>query len=546
MAFDDSKYKDPDRGWREFARWEIMPQGPWVPNPKDRIFDEDNGFWIVDTVDYSTGLSVLKKWNLPEDPPGDADDLIVGVGPGYSSESYRMFLDTSTTPFTLSPDLRLRGYSRNASYYRVFLDADISEEFGKVISVMYDPAGNFLGDTIPLIKVEDPSSPTGSSVWLEVGYTAENMDNGQLVTIVFYGPDGGQLSQAQCLVKLSAAVRRADASKKYVQSIYLDSPYISAADRQVVEFPVNATVESLPLTAVVQYSDGTHYRSTIDGQRVFLFGLENYIATEPGQEFDMTLAYQLAADEISYNLTPTTQRRLTADYVARSVQAKGAFNCKLFVYPVWVNASQGYRLEFWMYNIDRQAYYNVTPYMELGSNSNPFDPKSYGTVQTMTWALDINKVDGRFPIFRKVQVIQLALLNSGDNQGANWEIIFTPDQPTGYGRGMIADMEYVNVNFWRLHLANGVSNQAQWLNKMYYAAQPLFNPDLEAEAPKPTHFIVQTLHNSYEYKVEQWDEDLVVNNDLDDGELLYIRWVKRDYDTDLQLAITALPVKIRD
>lgn len=546
MAFDDSKYKDPDRGWREFARWEIMPAGPWVPNPKDRIFDEDNGFWIVDTVDYSTGLSTLRKWNPPEDPAGDADDLIVGVGPGYSSESYRVFLDQSTTPFTLSPDFRLHGYSRNAAYYRVFLDADISEEYGKVISTMYDSSGNFLGDTVPLIQIDDPQSPTGTSVWLSEGYTSEKMDNGQLVTIVFYNADGGQLSQAQCLIHNSAAVRRADASKKYVQALYLDSPYISSADRQVVEFPVNATVESLPLTAVVQYSDGTHYRSTIDNNRVFLWGLENYIATEPGQEFDMTLAYQLASDEISYNMTPSTERRITASYIARSVQAKGAFNCKLFVYPVWVNAAQGYRLEFWMYNIDRQLYYNVTPYMELGSNSNPFDPKAYGVVQTMTWALDINKVDGRFPIFRKVQVIQLALLNSGDNQQANWEIHFTPDQAAAYGRGLVADMEYVNVNYYKLHLANGAVTQAQWLDKMFYAAQPLYNTDTESEAPTPTHFIVQTLHNEYEFAVSQWGADLVVNNDLADGELLYIRWIRRTYDSDLQLAITAVPVAIRD
>jgi hypothetical protein len=544
MAFDDSVYRDPERGYREFGRWEIVApgsDGKWVPNKDDKILDWAQGYFRVVDVDITTGYSVLVPWKPPVDSDGDADAKLVAVGPGYSSESFRMFLDTSVTPHTLTPDYRLHSYHREMQHYQVFLGADISEEFGKVISAMYDPSGTFLGTAVPIEEIYDPvtSKPAKAPA---PGYTMEAFDNGQLVTVVFYGEQGTPVSQAQLLIQNSKAIRRADASKRYVQGIHLDSPFISSADPQVVGFPLNVTVESLPLTAIVTYSDGTISRQSVNGGQFTLFGLRNYIATEIGQQFPMVLNYQLADDEVSFNMVPSLNRTLSVDYSARTVAADGAYEIKLFGYPIWVSAALGYRMEYWMYNLDRQTFYNVTPYVELGTNSNPFDPKSYGVVQEITVAIDINKVDGRFAQYRHVQTMRIALLNSGDNQPANWEILFTPNQTAGYGRSMIASMRYVSVNNWKLNLGMGNTTMANWLNQMYYAAEPLFNIEVEEDAPQPTHFILQFMNNAYEFPVGDWNKDQIVNNDLANGELLFIRWIKRTYDTDLHLATTALSV----
>lgn len=544
MAFDDSKYRDPERGFRIWHRDEIVAvgsTGKWVPNMKDRVVDEVNGWQIVVDVDPSTGYSVLRPWKLPVDTDGDAAAKLVSVGPGYSSESFRIFLDTSVTPHTLTPDYRLHSYHREMQYWVAFLGEDISETTGTVISQMYDPSGTWLGVEVPIEESYDPATSKPAKAPAP-GYTNHELENGELVTVVFYGEQGTPVSKAQLLIVNSKAVRRADASKKYVQGIHLDSPFISAADPQVVEFPLNVTVESLPLTAIVSYSDGTQDRRTINGTQFNLFGLRNYIATEVGQQFPMVLNYILADDEVSFNMVPSINRTLSVDYIARTVAADGAYEIKLFAYPVWVSAALGYRMEFWMYNLDRQTYYNVTPYVELGSASNAFDPKAYGVVQECTWAVDINKVDGRFAQYRHVQTFRIALLNSGDNQAANWEILFTPNQPNGYGRGLVANCRYLSVNNWRLNLGMGNTTMNNWLKQMYHSAAPLFNIELEEEAPQPTHFILQFLNNAYEIPVGDWNVDQIVNNDLKNGELLYIRWIRRTYDADLHLATTALAV----
>lgn len=541
-------YRDPDRGFRYWAREELVAPnsaGLWVPNVGDKAFDKSQGDFLITEVDITTGYSVMIPWYAPTRPTEDGKKMnLTGTGPGSVSESYRAFLNKAVTPHTLTPDRRLHKYGSMVQYYRMFLGEDISEEFGKVISTFFDPSGSFLGDTVPYETMVVPGAVNQLIQVPSVGYTNQEMDNGELVTLVAYDAANGQVSQDTLVVHNTQTVRQADGAKRYVRNISLESPWMSAADPQTLEFPINVTVESLPMTAVVHYSDGSKRRAGINDAQFTLMGLQDYIATNVGQEFPLVLSYKLAADEMSYNLVPAVNRKLVMDYVARTVTADGAYEVKLFVYPQWISVAQGYRLEFWMYNLDRQTFYNVTPYMELGTNSNAFDPKLYGTVQTMKWAVDLNKVDGRFAPHRHVQTVQLALLNAGPAT-ANWEVFFTPGQADGYGRDRFADIQYVNTNYWILRLANGFTEQELWLKNMYERAQPLYNDAIEDIAPTPTHFKVVFAHNSYEFSLSQWRTDLVVNNDLADGELMYIQWYRRTYESDLQLAITALPVRRR-
>jgi hypothetical protein len=545
QTFTNSNFRDPNRGFRIWGRGEIVSVPGQVdkywPNKDDLVFDPLNGFEIVVEVDPTTGMSDLIPWYPPTEPTGDANDMLVAVGPGYPSESFRMFLDTSTTPFTLTPDDRLHAYSSLADYYLVFLGSDISDATGKVISAYYDGSLTYLGPEVPFesVPVEGPVQ-TVIKAHLPA-FTSERLADNELVTIVHYNAQSGPTSKAQLLIMNSAAIRRSDTSKKYVKSIKIDSPYINSAEPRVIEFPLNVTVESLPMTLVVTYRDGKTNRMNMDNTVAFLHGLNNYIATEVGQEFALEAAYQLAEDEIAYGLTPTANRRIVESYIARTGPVDGAYECRLFVYPVWVSDLIGYRLEFWLYNMDRSTFYNVTSKMVLGQTSRPFDPVSYGTLQTLTYSVNLNAVDGRFLPFQFVSKFQIALLQPGSNRTANWEVFSRPDQASAYGRDLKGDMEYLNANLWNLRLANGAQTKEDWLRKMYYGAEPLVNPELEVTAPIPTHFRVVLLHNTYEFSVNQWNEVLKVNEAVADGELVYLQWIQRTALNDLQLAMTAVP-----
>lgn len=542
----NSNFYDPDRGFRVWNRSEIIQKAGqtnvWIPNKDDMVVDWDQGFFRVIDVEYGTHLPVLKKWTPPQgtDPDGE-ENVLIGVGPGYSSESYRCFLDKSVTPYTLSPDTRLHWYGSMVASYKVFKGSDISEEFGQIISAYYDSSMNYLGPNVPVEAYVIPGTTTNTTSVPMVGFTNEDMDDNERVTLVAYDSLGGVVSYAQLLVMNTETIRQADNTKSYVGGISIDTPFLSTSDPKVIEFPLNVMVASLPMQGVVHYRGGREQRLPIGGQFNIL-GLENYIATVEGEEFPMTATYQLAQDEISYDLIPTAQRTVTANYIARTIAVDGAYSCRMFVYPNWVSEQQGYTLEFWLYNADRQRFYNCTPYVDLGTNSAPYRPKAYGEVQTLTYAVNLNQVDGRFAPYRFVSTFQIALLNSGVT-GPNWEVYPRPDTGAGYGRDLKASVDYVQTNLWDLRLRNGASTYEEWLQRMYYAAEPLVDTQKEEFPPAPTHFILHFVHNQYEFAISQWSDVLKVNNDLTNGKLLNIQWIKRTYDNDLQLAMTAVPVE---
>lgn len=560
----NGKYRDPDRGFHLWNRLQLTKHivvnssenrepvgdgvykgnGEWVPNPNDLVIDLTQGWFIVLEVDYTTGHSIITPWELPQEiaVPDDSDPLLA-EHPGPPRESFRIFLDTSVTPFTLSVDPSFYLLGSMVDSYKIFLGSDINPDTGTIVSQFIDGGGNFLGTSIPLEVMEVPGSTQNTVKIPLTGYTTTRMDDGEAVSLVAYKDDGHQVYRTTMVVINTALARSADASKRYIKGIQIDSPFINSSDPQVIEFPMNVTVESLPMSAIVSYHNGDKIRYPIDGSKFSLFGLRNYIATTPGQRFPMTLAYQLSDDEISYQEEPTANRRITKSYQAMTTTVDGSYEVKLFVYPQWISPTSGYRLTYWLYNLDRQTYYEVTPWVELGSNSATFDPLLYGTLQRMTVAIDLNKVDGMFAPYRHVQNFQIALLGRGDLAADNWEVFFTTEQKEGFGRGLSAAVEYINTNDWYLYLRNGHAGIGPWIRELYEGIEPLHDQRRETHAPDPTHFLLRFKNNTYEFPISEWDKDLIINNDLEEGELLFIHWINRQFDTDLQLGVSALPIR---
>jgi hypothetical protein len=548
MAFNNSDFRDPERGFRIWARNEIVnyPNEPnrFIPNVNDLVFDKDQGVFIVLDVDYTTGMSTLKLWENPANPEDDTSDgILVATGPGYSSESYRAFLDVTKDPMEISPDKRLHMYGSMASSYRLFKGSDISDQYGQIVSAFYDPSGNYLGPNIPLEPVYVNGNTVDTIKCPMTGYCTERLNTGELITLVAYEATGAVVSIAQLIVVQSQAISQVDTSKAYVSGLRLISPWINANDPKVIEFPMNMTVESVALMAQISYRSGRKVDRAVDGSAVRVMGLKNYIATQPGQEFPVAVTYQLAEDEISYNLLPTNDRKITETYVARTLPVDGMYQTRLFVYPTYINSAVGYRLTYWLYNADRTTWYNVTNVIETGINSRPFDPFAYNTLQTLTMALNLNKVDGRFNPVRIVYTFQVGLFGQTAAE-ADWVVYPRPNVSEGYGRNLKGLVRNMGNGNWQLDLKNNCQSMEQWLDLMYYRAEPLVNTAIESIAPVPTHFTVRFLTSEHTFTVDQWDDLLSVVNDLSQGNSIYIQWIRRLTNQDLQLAMTAVPMKL--
>jgi hypothetical protein len=514
----------------------------YVPNVYDLIVDYDQGLFKVTAVDYTTGQSTWESWTLPLAPPSgnDDDDVLLGAGPGTIADSYRIFINSAVQPATLALDRRLRIYGSTTAAIKVFKGTDISDN-GTIISQFYDTNWNLLGDNIPLELVAMNNTTNTAVKSPKVGYTQTLMNDGELCTVVAYDDVGGAVSTAKFVVQNSSFIRKNEDSLKYIVSITLQSPFLDPSDPTNVLFPINMPVQNLPMMGVVTYSDGSTSSLPVDGTKFAMAGLSNYIATRQGQTIPLVLLYNLSTDEYNYIGTPSTNNTITQAYTATTDAVDGAYSVFMFAYPVWVSAQVGYRLQVFLYNLDRQDVYDVTSLVTADTDTATFNPLQYNVVQNLRLAVNMNQVDAAFKAWRYVQTIGITLLRPGsDNSGDNWTIAFSPGQSPQYGVGVVAKATYVEVNNWSLDISCGMLSQSAWLDKVYFATQPLYDPMSEVVAPSPNIMSIVVNNTPYEFPVSQWNQALTVTTQLPEGTDIFIEWIYRDGQNDQQLGCSGL------
>lgn len=540
---------DPNRGPSRWQKHEIYTgpsgTGRYVPNVNDEVWDWDTGLWRCVATNLSTGLSQLVQYIPPNIGESvSEEDILLGVGPGYQSESYRVYLDTSVIPHVLAVDSRLRVYGTSVSAIKVFWGTDISDE-SKVISAMYDQGGTLLGENIPLELVQMPNNPqSGVPAAINyavktpmVGYTSQALPDNEVVTVVMYDDVGNVTSIAKLLIMNTSFIRTTDASKKFITSIHLESPFISEGDDSLLKFAINMPVEALNARGVVTYSDGSKKIMPVDGTKFNLYGLQNFIASIVGQKIELALSYKLSADEYVYGASANLQKHLSEPYWATTTRLDGAYSVKLFCFPQWVDAVLGYKLRWFLFNLNRSEFLEVTSLVTFGVNSAPFDPTSYGPIQRVDVGINMNDLNSSYSNWRHSQRVGIALLTPGNSISNGWNIEYTPGQTELYGAGLRAITTFVNVNNWKLKVDCGLELQSTWLNKVFYNAEPLVNTQSETVAPEPNHFVVMIGTDEYTFPLDRWNTELLVPAVPADGEPLFIRFIRRLPEGDLQLGI---------
>lgn len=551
---------NPSRGFRTWDIDEIFtavsgPTNRHVPNKGDLVKSKTGGWLEVTQVDYTTGISVLKPWSsLPKTGCGVPENILLGAGPGPITESYRLLIDTSVKPYTLAFDTRLRVYGTTVKYVKVFRGTVV--ENGQVISRQYDPEGNLLGDQIPLELAGSMTLgeiPSAIKV-PQVGYSSVALNNGEPCTAVFYDDVGHVVSYSVLLVRNTSFIRKMNSSMKYITSIELSSPFLSKADDRVLECPINIPINALTKYGVVNYSNGERVVLPIDDSKFSLYGLQRFVSTILGQRQPITLTYRLSADEAAYGSIPGDTMHVTSDYLATTVKVDNAYSVKLFAYPVWVSDVLGYRMTYWLYNLDRQVSFNVTQWVTLSENSNTFDGTLYGNEQELIVELDLSEVSPLYKAYRHVQVIRFTLhATATSTVDTRWTIKTQPDDPT-YGINLNAEASYVNIQgtppnvIYNVDISCGRGSLEHWLRDVYYNSLPLFDGTSEARPPEPTHFILRVGNYRTLYPVNAWDQTVVVevlnSIGIDNGDIVTLEFIRRVGSNDLQLGVSALPIRI--
>ena len=526
----------------------VQGKGTYVPNVDDLVVVYDLGLFRVTRVDYTSYVADLTLWDLPKTTSDvGVSDVLLGVGTGYTSETWRAYLDTRTLPYRLDVDARLHLYADLATEIRIFKGIDITSS-GEIISAYYNSSNEYVSDAIPLAVVSSDSVTNSNSKAPTAGYSILALDDGALVTAVVYSATGAILSIAKLLIHNTNVIRHPDDTVKRIKSIELISPYLSTTEPNVLNVPVNATIATLALRAKVTYIDGSTSTQDVADEdtnsKFKLLGLKYWSPTITGRLADLTLSYAPSEDEeYSYSQGITYAGTVTVPYQLRGLPVDPSYSLKLFVFPTWGGVLSGYSLEYWLYDLNRQVARRVPKAaISLDSTSAPFDGLEYVQAQTLKLGVNLSVVDVAYGTNTHVQTVQVALLRDGSIRASNWKVKFSSNQAGWYGDALEAVVSAGSSGLSTVNVANGCTDQASWLALVYQSLNALYDPQTENAAPDPTHFVVTTMTRVYEFPISQWQNDLTFINDLGEGQTIYLTFLRRNVSGDLQLAVAGLPV----
>lgn len=539
---------DPDSTWKIWALQEIyrgtVDSGKYVPKVNDFVVDYTSGeTWRVLDLDLTTFIPTLYRIKLiSEGNEFDNYDIILGQGPGSIYDTHRAYLDTSVTPHVLALEHRNYVHGTLARYAKIYRGSVADEGDYRVISMFYDASGNFLGDQIPLELAYVPNAQVYATYAIPPCKTNEDMPNGEIVTVVVFSDTGHVVCKDKYIVERTSYIRSVQDSIRYVTHISLESSFISASDPNLILYPVNTTLNSMNLIGVVHYSDGSKLKLPVDGNRFKLFGLEHFVSTIVGQEIPLVITYTLSPDESSYGTSVGATHHLSETYTAKTTEADNQYAVKLYCYPVWIDAVNGYRLEWFMYNLDRERVYNVTPYVTINSNVSFYNPTLFGVTQRLSVNINLQHASGAFANHIHTQTIDITLRAPADHPPTNWTIGFEAGQSPQFGVGNEAKMDFRNQNLKYLDISLGANNRTEWLERIYYATKPLINPESEDLPPEPDHFTISVGGPEQEFPISQWNSSLETALLMNDMNTLFVKFIRRTPDSDIHLSIAALPI----
>lgn len=540
---------DPNRGWRMWNIKEIylgtIAEKKAIPNLEDLVVDTVNSdLYKVTEINQNTFIPMLVpfQFNLAKTSTENTD-LLLGVGPGTQSDTYRIYIDKTVIPHVAVPDQRLFINRVYAKYYKVFVGSVVTGN-ERAISCNYDQSGRLIDNSIGLDLVSQPNGVNYAVYTPREFYINEDIQDNELLTCVFYTAEGTVISKRQCLAENTAYIRDTDTQTQYISSISLKSPFLSKTRQKTIELKKNVPISGLELMGVVNYSGGKRLEYPVDGTKFSIMGLESFVATIEDQLVPIVLKYQLSPTESVYGASINGDKFITENYSLIVSEPLSVYSTKLYCYPVWVNEVVGYRLEWYMTNLLRDKIYSATHAVKINQNSKPFNPTQYGVSQELSVSVYLDEVSGQLEHYKHVQTVTVVLMDKANTSSTTpWVVGTVPGQSLLYGRNVIAQSTFVNQNLYKLYVGLNCNSVQDWLEMTYKRLFPIYDHDVESGVMEPNFFVVCLNDTEITLPIDQYKNTLTYTTEIKNFSNVYIKFIKRIGDVSKMLGICSMTIK---
>lgn len=468
-------------------------------------------------------------------------DTLFGMSASSTNNMYLAYLDKSVMPYRLSVDACFHVYHHDAHSCKLYYGVDASDT-GEVIGRLYNSAGVIITDIIGLTQIALDSHTNYHVKAINQCSTVKDMVDGDIITAVIYDSAGVVIQRRQLRIETTTYIKDLNATQKTVSHISLQTPFMSETDNTVVNIPINMLVESINYIGVVHYTDGSTERYAVDGTHFEMFGLASFSATIPGHRTPIVLRYRLKPNEASIASTSAANPDVTASYYFVSTNYNNSYVVKLNAYPYWNATTSRYSLRWILTTVDRNTYYDVTPFIHVSSDT-AFDGSLFNETQHLDVSINLNAVNPSLQAFVHVQRVSVVLFGSPALSSSEWKIKNNSNSSDPYfGYGLNAN--YIMAN--KVNLSNGKANRNEWLQHMYHNSAPITDPELEVTYPTPTHFVLRygTNFSSFvERPITLWNQDIPIAHSLPNGSSVRIEFNKNVGTQVIYLSVIELMVK---
>lgn len=521
--------------------------GATVPNVGDQVTDRKVGIYFVSSIDPDPqnpvpSLELVQRFNNSSSFNADSESLITAFSMYDPSAATVVFVDDTVNPITATIDERWRSFV-GASHGILFLGTDTSADKGVVISARYNDTGNFVSNSIPYETIDEraPNVRRPKTFNLTRPVTGQT-----IVTLVDYNAAGDVVGKRPFLVELSSFIRPSNDSDIQLTGFRLNSVLIDPENTQRILNPINTPLDTSTFSVTLDYSDGSTVENLpIDGSKIIMHGINNFNSSQLGLPVNINVSYYPSEDEPYISPNGGDRAHITNSYSLANVVDNTSFALKLFVIPEFVSTISGYKLRWYLLNLERDIFAEVTDMttvMLSNFNNSAFNGKRYGEVQTLDASIVMDDIlPGLYPGHIHSQRINLVLEVPGTVTSSPWTIDYILTGSYILGNGEVASCS--NTGNGIVNITNGYTSFNEWLFELYNLSAPLYDSKIEDTEPDPTHFIVSYEGVEKEVAIADWDENIVMPEGtpvMEPNKTLHITWLTKTVDGDLYHATTGL------
>ena len=530
--------------WRMWSISNVFTGGPgenrYVPNVNDYVIVPATfETFIVRSVDPQTWIPVLEPISPDGIPKAPIENTIFGGAPVVPTSHYLCYVDKSVTPYALSVESRLLLPGSANRFAKIFKGIDLSET-GNVISRVYDSSGNFISQSVQLELASIDSHTNHAIKTVPPMSTVEDLLDGEELYLVVYNDAGHVTQKHKLLVENTSFIRSPAVGLKYISHISMSCAFMSPTHSDLINFPLNVPLNALNLMGNVHYSDGSTLQLPVDGTKFSILGLNQHVSAIVGQELDLVLRYTMSPTEAAYAGISADGHHITEAYKMVTVNPNNSYTVKLFAYPVWMGEFVGYELRYFLFNLDRNIWHDVTSLVRYSSSHGGYNPLQYGYVQTKSVSLNLRDVSMAYQNFVHTQMMTFTLYDRAELLSDSWVV---DNETTGVGGSYGTGIRALKPGPSQLTIGCGAIDLNQWLSKVYLKTKPLVDVTRELAPVTPTHFVLHYGNMVQEFPIHQWNSTLNTQTDIPLYSTIFIRFIKRYGTIDMQLSMAAMLVK---